>query len=181
MKPLRTRLELADHFRERGFTSGVEVGVHEGTYSMELCRANPNLTLYCVDPWKAHKAYRDIRKLSTFSNAHEMATRRLAQFGCTLIREYSMDAVKRFADNSLDFVYIDANHSFDYVMQDIMAWTPKVKKNGMVSGHDYTDENGVGVKDAVDAYCKNHHYRLNVTTEKDHLGYSWFFRKRWNS
>lgn len=177
---MRNRIELAQEFRRLGFTVGAEIGVHEGTYSKELCQANPGLKLYSIDPWKAHEGYRDIKKLSTFSNAHEQAVRRLKPYGCILIRKMSLDAVKDFEDNSLDFVYIDGNHSFDWVMRDIIEWTHKVRKNGIVSGHDYTDDNKVGVKDAVDAYAKNHTLRLNITDEQDHLGFSWYFRKRWN-
>ena len=55
----------------------------------------------------------------------------------TLIRKSSLDAASDFEDGSLDFVYIDANHAFEYVVADIAAWTPKVRDGGVVSGHDY--------------------------------------------
>lgn len=42
-----------------------------------------------------------------------------------------------FEDNSLDFVYIDGNHAYDWVKQDIQLWWPKLKKNGLLMGHDY--------------------------------------------
>ena len=48
-----------------------------------------------------------------------------------------MEAVKDFKDNSIDFVYIDGNHTYDYVTQDITEWSKKVRKGGIVSGHDY--------------------------------------------
>lgn len=48
-----------------------------------------------------------------------------------------MDAVKDFADESLDFVYIDGNHNLKYVVEDICEWSKKVKNGGIISGHDY--------------------------------------------
>ena len=48
-----------------------------------------------------------------------------------------MDAVKDFEPNSLDFVYIDGNHYFDYVVEDIIHWSKIVRPGGIVSGHDY--------------------------------------------
>ena len=42
-----------------------------------------------------------------------------------------------FAPESVDFVYIDANHSYTYVRDDIQTWLPKVKKGGIIGGHDY--------------------------------------------
>jgi predicted O-methyltransferase YrrM len=48
-------------------------------------------------------------------------------------------AADDFLDNSLDFVYIDAGHRFDDVVQDIIKWTKKVRKGGIISGHDYME------------------------------------------
>jgi predicted O-methyltransferase YrrM len=62
-----------------------------------------------------------------------------------------MDAVKDFADGSLDFVYIDGHHGFKYVAEDIWEWHKKVRKGGIVAGHDYFTLN----KDPRHPYC-NH-------------------------
>jgi hypothetical protein len=64
----------------------------------------------------------------------------------------SLDAVKKFRDESLDFVFIDASHEYEDVKKDIEAWLPKVKPGGILAGHDYHgDENDwfPGVKQAV--------------------------------
>ena len=47
------------------------------------------------------------------------------------------DAVKDIEDSSLDFVHIDGDHSYDFVMQDIILWGRKVRIGGIISGHDY--------------------------------------------
>jgi predicted O-methyltransferase YrrM len=59
-----------------------------------------------------------------------------------------MEAVKDFADGSLDFVYIDADHRFKYIAEDIYEWPWRVRAGGVVSGHDYVGH----VKPVVDAY-----------------------------
>jgi predicted O-methyltransferase YrrM len=57
-----------------------------------------------------------------------------------MLRMYSSQAAKLFPDGSLDFIYIDANHKYDYVKEDIELWWPKLKSGGMISGHDYMPE-----------------------------------------
>ena len=76
-----------------------------------------------------------------------------------------MDAVKDFADKSLDFVFIDGHHGYDYIKEDIREWSKKVRKGGIVSGHDYylTPAGNMGVMDAVDEYVKEHGYDLKLT------------------
>lgn len=61
----------------------------------------------------------------------------------------SVNASKMFEDGSVDFVFIDASHEYADVKEDILAWMPKVKKGGVIAGHDYADK-GTGVKRAVD-------------------------------
>ena len=60
----------------------------------------------------------------------------------------SLEAVKYFADNSLDFVFIDGSHDYESVKKDIQAWLPKVKSGGVLAGDDYAT--WPGVKQAVD-------------------------------
>ena len=136
------RYELALLFNELGFTSGVEIGVQVGRYSEMLCKANPNLLLYSIDPWAAEaykNAQHDMPYLQNeFETNYEAAVKRLAPYNCTIIRDFSLSAVNTFEDNSLDFVYIDGNHDFQNVTNDICEWSRKVRKGGIVSGHDYT-------------------------------------------
>lgn len=184
---IRSRIDLAKYFAELGLTIGAEIGVDGGVYSAKLCEANPKLKLYCIDPWDLNEGTSRERRIRKYAEAKE----RLKPYNAKLIRKFSMDAVKDFKDGSLDFVYIDGNHNFDYVMQDIIEWSKKVKKGGIIAGHDYSDGAHVGVKDAVDLYVKHHFLKLELLNvpnatciprdSDDQAGLSWWFFKKWNS
>ena len=79
----------------------------------------------------------------------------------TPVRMTSQSAAELYVDNSLDFVFIDAQHDYDSVKSDILAWWPKVKLGGVIAGHDYNtepDENGIdyGVGKAVRELLPEH-------------------------
>lgn len=137
------RLGLADLFHELDYKIGVEVGVAGGWYSNQIMKRNPQLKMYGVDPWVPYRGYTDYTRTSTFSKLEDSAHELLDQYpNYTFLKEFSMDALKRFSDNSLDFVYLDGNHGSPYVDQDITEWYKKVKPSGILAGHDYTKTKG---------------------------------------
>lgn len=156
------RNDLAQWLHELDFKVSVEVGVAAGEYSQILCRSNPQMKLYGIDPWKPYRGYKDYVKKQTFERLRQEAKDHLSRYPrYVFIEEFSSDAIKRFYDNSLDFVYIDANHREPYISWDIDNWSKKVKKGGIVAGHDYiraTAEH-CDVIDAVNRYVKVHNIR----------------------
>ncbi len=58
----------------------------------------------------------------------------------TLFGGDSFDRAKDFEDGSIDFLFIDANHTYEYVIRDLQAFLPKMKKGGVISGHDHNDQ-----------------------------------------
>lgn len=137
------RANMAELFAELGFKVGVEVGVRDGGYSKTLMNANPGLTLYGVDPYEPHQGYRDHVRKSTFEAFETEAHTKLDGFErYHFIRDYSHNAVHQFEDGSLDFVYIDGDHSFYNATQDIELWSKKVRPGGIVSGDDYFKHKG---------------------------------------
>ncbi len=132
------RNQLADLLRELDFKIGVEVGVAAGEYSEILCKANPQMKIYGVDPWKPLEGYRDYTHQSTFDKLRRGAEARLNSLpNYEFILDTSMAALPRFENNSVDFVYIDADHSFNHVANDVHEWLKKLKPGGIISGHDY--------------------------------------------
>lgn len=167
-----TRDMFAVLMSELGYKIGAEIGVMRGAYSESLCRSIPGLMLKCVDPWCAFNNTSTVRNQGYF----ERASRRLRHFNAELIRKSSMDAVNDFADESLDFVYIDELHEFDPVMMDLICWGKKVRCGGMISGHDYSNNYyRYGIIPAVDTYVKAHKIKkYYITDERDP---SFFFVK----
>ena len=138
---------------------GVEVGCHWGE-SSEVA-AHLVGTLHCVDPWEPGFG----------EDAEEIFDARMAIFNnVTKIKATSVVVATRFADESLDVVYIDAMHDMENVMADIHVWFPKIKYGGYICGHDYDDmETHVGVVKAVDS--------LLGRPEKRFSDSSWLFQK----
>jgi hypothetical protein len=147
---------LADLFHELSFKTGVEVGVRDGEYSEILCKANPDVKLYGVDPYEYHKGYRDITRQSTFDRNWNIAHDRLRPFSkYEFIRDYSDNVVHDFADSTLDFVYLDGDHCFESITNDLALWIPKIRKGGIIAGHDYVKHKGpskIHVYQAVNGY-----------------------------
>lgn len=183
---VKNRQGLANLFKQLGFKKGVEVGVLDGAFSSVLLNTIPGLELIGIDPYQAYSGYRDYKKQATFDRSRERAQQLAAKWpNFNLVIEMSMDAVKKFADESIDFVYIDGNHSYDYVRDDIREWSKKVRAGGVVSGHDYyVFKSGAwGIIRAVDEYVKAHGYTLNVTPpdetadREDGRPPNWYFHK----
>lgn len=162
--------------------AGVEVGVRKGNFSKYLLDTWKGQLLYSVDPWlhysdgeyidgsnvgqkKQEKIYQEARKkLSRYKQRS------------VIIRATSLDAAKQITDRSLDFVYLDAQHHYEAVKQDIAIWRSKLRSGGVISGDDYADikdeDNVFGVKKAVDEFVSEQNIELILTA--DGLFPSWF-------
>lgn len=154
--PNTNRVTLAELFGELGFKVGAEVGVERGLYTLTLASNNPDGKVYGVDAWKAYRGYRDHVSQDKLDRFYDETAERVKDFNVELIKGWSVDAASKFEDESLDWVYIDANHNFINVAKDLDAWVPKVKKGGIISGHDYIKRSnpslGQHVVEVVDAY-----------------------------
>ena len=176
------RSGLANLFKELGFTEGAEIGVYSGEYTEVLCRAIPGSKIFGVDAWEKYKGYFDVKgKQERYDRIYEQAKARLAPYDCRLIKKWSMDAVKDFADESLDFVYLDGNHDFSHVTEDIHAWEKKIKKGGIVSGHDFLRSNSssltIHVEDVVRAWTAAHRIHPWFVITGDEGCPSWMYIK----
>ncbi len=139
--PNMGRGHLAELFAELEFKKGIEVGVDQGKYSEILCKANPQAELFGIDPWSS-SAYEPNtyvnEKQGFFDGRYEETIAKLAPYkNYTFIRKTSLEAMDDFEDNSLDFVYVDANHDFVNVARDLHGWNKKVRPGGILAGHDY--------------------------------------------
>jgi hypothetical protein len=122
---------------------GVEVGAAFGNYSRIILSKWKGKRLFMVDPWKKQdpNIYKeDTNKNTDFERWYQQCQELAASDPrATLIRKLSVDASRDFSDGQFDFVYLDGNHSYSAVLDDMDAWWPKVKQGGMFCGHDFYD------------------------------------------
>lgn len=164
---------------------GVEIGVQSGIFSEIILSTWRGERLYCIDCWEMQDKSIYVDTANTTNENHEIffqqTKNRLQKFGerAFVIKEKSVVASSVFEDESLDFVYIDGNHKYEAVKDDLYSWYPKVKKGGVFAGHDYLDlfvENHTdfAVKKAVDEFAQKINTRIETTKEE---WPSWFFVK----
>ena len=126
----------------------VEVGSWKGKsasyLAVEILNSTKNIKLYCVDTWKGSDEHRS-DQIIIEDVLYELFLNNIKTLLNVIrpIRQNSIKASKLFEDNSLDVVFIDADHSYDAVKSDIEAWYPKVKNKGIIAGHDYGGWPGV--------------------------------------
>lgn len=160
-------------YKELGYKVGAEIGTRKGVYAEEMCKAHPELKLYCVDPWRAFSR----NPQEKMDGQYEEAKQRLSPYNAILVRKTSMEALSVFENESLDFVYIDALHSFNGVMTDILFWQRKVRIGGIVGGHDYFKFYQAGIIPAVNAFTIGNNINPWYVTRQDRDP-SWFYVKQ---
>ena len=149
----------------------VEIGVCYGQSSVfmgvELINQKKNIKLNLVDSWDENfeKGMYDSFMNTILPIKQEMGDK------LNIIRDLSVNASKRFNDNSLDFIFIDACHDYECVKEDLHTWYPKLKKDVIIAGHDYYDGH-VGVEKAVNEFFHEERDRLY------NQEYCWVYYKR---
>lgn len=127
---------------EKKYEIGIEIGCAFG-HHLETILTETNIKkLYGIDPYMPYKDYEKDTMYNTWetmNDYYEFVKNNLSYYAdrFELIRDFSDNAVSKFQDNSLDFIYIDGNHTEEYVKRDLKNWWPKVKDGGILSGHDY--------------------------------------------
>lgn len=168
------RIVMLEYINSK-FTNGVgaEIGVAAGHFSKQILATWTNCReFYCIDLWEQQQTgYVDGCNLS---NEKQNATYQqiLLDFAeyphVKIIKNWSHEAVKNFSDEYFDFIYIDANHSYKASLEDMKMWYPKIKKGGILAGHDYFDgpEESYGVKKAADEFAALANTQLYHTTSE---------------
>lgn len=128
----------------------VEVGSWKGRSTVAICeglRGGSEATVWAIDTFAGDP---DVAEAVGAVDQRAVAAefkRNTAGYDCLrMIVAESVEAAAEFDDESLDWVFIDADHSYEAVVADIAAWAPKLKPGGLLSGHDY---GRAGVTDAV--------------------------------
>lgn len=127
---------LNQMIKVKNFLIGAELGVRRGELSSSLLSNNNLLKMICVDLWGHHESFNeshphDINFNSYLKNIDGLESR------VNTIKKLTTDAAKEIEDGSLDFIFLDATHTYNALRADILTWLPKVKKGGLIAGHDY--------------------------------------------
>jgi predicted O-methyltransferase YrrM len=119
----------------------VEVGTFNGEFAEKICRFSQPSRLFCIDPYESYGEFRDCINDLNLESIYASTRARLDIFSDRIefLRKFSKEAALDFKDHTLDFVYIDANHQYKFVLEDIVAWYPKVRAGGLLCGDDAVD------------------------------------------
>ena len=152
-----------------------EIGVCGGRHLEYLLENTAIEKAYGIDPmceelWNARPVH-DQR----YDDHFETVSSVLSRFGdrCELIRKTSVEASADIEDGSLDFIFIDADHSYESVLEDLTHWCPKVRQGGIISGHDWEHCQWPGVGRAVKEFFASDLHKLHGTPEPIHVW--WIF------
>jgi len=128
---------LKEYYGKR-FLIGAEIGTARGHNTRNIFQ-NLNITqFYCIDPYTPYVGARGIphkEYVSTYARAKQVL--RKYHDNILFLKMTSKEATKKI-HSTLDFIYIDGNHSYEVVKQDLESYYPLVKKGGVMGGHDFT-------------------------------------------
>ena len=123
-----------------------EIGVAKGHFSQQLRTICKPAFLALIDPWRHQDEnvyYGDSNNAGQTDQDRrfEAVSKKFSSTKpgreCRVLRMYSADAVREFPDNHFDWVFVDANHSYEACLEDLRLWAPKVKVDGFLCGHDF--------------------------------------------
>lgn len=160
--------EICDYIGNTKEKNMVEIGCYQGESTQIWCE-NFN-HVYAIDPWILGKGYdsKDVASIMMSNNVEFGFDKRLKQFSnFTKVKDFSYNVSNQFKDKSLDFVYIDGEHTYEGVKRDIELYLSKIKKGGYIGGHDYKPK-WQGVMDAVN--------EIFIKPEKEFLDRSWIIK-----
>ena len=145
-----------------------EIGVFEGKTCQYLVDKHEFRNYFLIDPYSDYSEYDDSRADSLrLEDAYQKILKIVDKNECIQhFKMFSTEAISNVQDNSLDLVFIDANHDYLFVKQDIELWKKKVKQGGIIAGHDYNYPGITGVKKAVDEFFGD-----RVKLESDYVWY----------
>lgn len=155
------------------FNSGsvfVEVGSFKGRSSVamaiEIINSGKDIKFYCVDTWEGSEEHQSGKSFEDKDVVEKKLYEKFLQniepikHIITPIRKPSLEAVNYFENESVDFIFLDAAHDYENVKKDLNVWKSKVKKGGLLAGHDWTWET---VRNAVEEFIKENNLQLITT------------------
>lgn len=171
-----TRQDLLQFMPKKAVVA--EIGVATGEFSKYILHHTDPRSLHLIDPWERQEAanYTD----DPNNVAQEEADRRhaavvslfavaIGRGALHVHRNYSVEASAQFPDGHFDWIFIDGNHTYEAVRDDLRAWAPKIKPDGIILGHDFANTDWTrsvhfGVVEAVQEFCRDTEWSMLALT-----------------
>lgn len=168
---IKTRPKEAIKFAKRYFKGkqiiAIEIGVLRGVNSEQILKNLNIKRLYLIDPWISYSDYKKSEPERTQEALNEdfiRCKKKLLKYKnkITYIREFSENAIKSVP--IIDFIYIDGNHEYEYVKKDLELYWERVKKGGIISGHDIQAS---AVSTALLEFARKNNLKVNFGDRRD--------------
>lgn len=170
MITLETRDDILSLLSPRSVMA--ELGVLKGDFSDKILKTINPSELVLIDSWDGEIFSGDVNgnntQLYEGEELYNFVVKKFDQFKNVRIFRNKTDKIQEFKNDYFDFIYIDADHSYDAVKIDLENCFLKIKNNGILAGHDYginpnktNNQYDFGVKKAVDEFCIKHNQKIN--------------------
>jgi hypothetical protein len=180
LRGVKFREAVPEALKQIGVPRIAEVGVGSGYFTKHLLRAEPTLAV-AVDLWwdagQLGPNHIPLAQPDMERQYAEMLELQWSKPALCVLRMDSARASRLFCPHFFDFVYLDADHRYAGVKQDIALWWPLVKQGGILAGHDYKVKRNCGVITAVDELLDRHQLHRNFLKLPERAAPSWFVLK----
>jgi hypothetical protein len=152
-----------------------EIGVYQGGFSEVIYDILKPKKLYLIDPFENMvdpitneefypelNWHRTVYSEGCLEHVNNLLSEGINNNTVIIDKNLSTNAVNNYEDGFFDFIYIDACHLYESAYWDIVNYFPKLKSGGIMSGHDYIDMPSFGVKRAVNEFCHNYNYEIEI-------------------
>ena len=141
-----------------------EIGVDEGDFTSKILEISDPEKLYLVDLWGSER-YHDGKASQVYNKFKNL----ISQEKVEVIRSSSVAAAESFSNSLFDWIYLDTDHSYSLTIEELYAYAPKIKDNGLILGHDYTMGNWgksykYGVIEAIAEFCLKENWKISCIT-----------------
>jgi hypothetical protein len=166
----KTKSKLLDLIPENAVVC--EIGVWKGEFSERILKEKKTKELHLIDPWKFFPQYKTrwyggakARSQKDMNEIYKDVKKRfLGDKNVFIHRSTSEKAAKKLKNKYFDFIYVDGNHSYEFVLADLTNYFPKLKEKGTIAGDDYLWREGMKfpVRKAVSEFVKEKDLKLQL-------------------
>jgi hypothetical protein len=168
LRTYETREDLLEMLPKGG--TWVELGVFKGDFAEQILKIGKPERLLLVDIWPQNNFSADVNGNGSEifgEELYDMVKARFAEYpNVHLLKSLTYYVLEKIPDETIDVIYIDADHSYEGCMNDLTNCDPLVKNDGLILGHDFDEISFPGVIRAVQEFVKSRGYYLTYITNE---------------